>query len=291
LTPARHSPERQFQDAAQAMIAAAAGGRTVLPVLHRQCPHVYRQIARDSQFPGLLSLWGRSVNVDENVGQIIVDPAILQAIGELAGVPLRSPIVHAGLEHTYGYLFSQIKTPFGFKRDRWLSGRLERGFGLEPSLFSDDPRHGTLLANLTWFLAQIVYRDRQRTLQRLVAVSRAAAPAIVDYEYAQLSACRITEQVVLTTKSRREVSLITDLVPFPHAPSQPSADSTLLIYSSQNGTRSPLKLVTAFPVTAKTADEIKASVPKRGMVEVRLRYNAYVPGLDGRALPGRRFFA
>jgi hypothetical protein len=291
LTPAtRLSPDQQLQDAAKAMTAAAAQGQPVVPVLEKHCPHIYRQVLRDGKFPGLLSLWGRSVNVDENVGETIVHPAILQAIGELAGVPLRVRVVHAGLEHTYGYLFSLIETPYGTKRERWLSTRLERGFGLDLSLFGDRPKEGTLLANVTWFLAQIVYRDRPRTLRRLGASAPAPAPALLGYDYARLAVCRVVEQVVLPTKSGREVLLVTDLVPFPFVPPDPDADSTLLVYSVQNGARSPLKLVTAFPVTAATAGAIKASVPPDGTVDVRLRYNAYVPGLDGRTVPGRRFF-
>src|SRR5256885_4802858 len=120
------SANRQLQDAAKAMVTAAERGLPVLSVLKKLCPHIYRQIGHDSRFPGLLSLWGRSVNVDENAGQVIVHPAILQAIGELAGVPMRGRIVHAGLQHSYGYLFSLIDTPYGAKRDRWVSTELER---------------------------------------------------------------------------------------------------------------------------------------------------------------------
>jgi hypothetical protein len=285
------SADQQLQDAAQAMIAAAEKGQSVAGVLEKRCPHIHRQILQDRHYPGLLSLWGRSVNRDENTGQIIVHPAILQAIGELAGVPMRGLVVHAGLQHTYGYLFSLIDTPYGAKRDRWLSTHLERGFGLDLSLLSDRPREGTLLANLTWFLGQLVYRDRPRSLRRLEQNAQAPAPELIDYDYARLSVCRVVEQVVVPGKRSREVALLTDLVPFPHPPADWEAENTLLAYSVQNGARSPLKLVTAFPVRPDAVREIKAAVPLQGTVEVRLRYNAYVAGLYGRPVPGRRFFA
>ena len=67
----------------------------------------------DQEPSPLLALWGRSVNADENTGETIVHPAILAAIGALAGVPMRGRFVQAGLQHTYGYLFSLIDTPYG----------------------------------------------------------------------------------------------------------------------------------------------------------------------------------
>src|SRR5262245_47126296 len=108
----------QLRDAARAMVTAADSGRSVVAVLRKLCPPVYRQIVQERKRPEVLSLWGRSSNVDENAGKVIVHPAILRAIGELAGVPMPGRIVHAGLQHTYGYLFSLIETPYGFKRDR-----------------------------------------------------------------------------------------------------------------------------------------------------------------------------
>src|SRR5262249_2770464 len=115
------------------------------------------------------------VNVDEYAGQTIVHPEILRAIGELAGVRMRSPVVHAGLQHTYGYLFSLIETPYGAKRDRWVTTDLETGFGLELSLLGEKPHDGTLLANLTWFLGRIVFRGRPASLPRLAKIGRAPA--------------------------------------------------------------------------------------------------------------------
>lgn len=272
------------------MAQAAAAGRPVPPLLKKFCPHIYRQIVHDGKHPGLLSFWGRSVNVDENAGKVIVHPAILQGIGEVAGVPMQGPVVHAGLQHTYGYLFSLIDTPYGAKRDRWLSTAWERGFGIEPSLLSDRPKQGTLLANLTWFLGQIVYRGRSASLRRLGRNARAAAPQLVQYDYGRLRACRVAERVALAGRPKREVQLITDLVPFPFR-AVSNAENFLLIYSARNGQRAPIRLITAFPVTSMVAQGIKTSAEQRGRVTVRLRYNAYVPGLLGRALMGRRYLA
>jgi hypothetical protein len=285
------SADQQLQRAAQAMVAAAEKGQAVVPILKRLCPHVYRQIFRDGKHPSLLSLWGRCVNVDENVRQVIVHPAILQAIGDLAHVPMTGRVVHAGLQHTYGYLFSLLDTPYGAKRDRWVSTELERGFGIDLSLLGDQPKQGTLLANLTWFLGQIIFRDRPRSLRRLEQNAATVAPELVGYDFARLPVCRIVEQAVLSGNSTKEVLLITDLVPFPYARPDLSVESTLLVYAVQNGARAPVKLITAFSVKPQVVREIKASVPPRGTVELRLRYNAYVSGLYGRTGLGRRYLA
>src|SRR5262249_10359092 len=203
--------DRELHDAARAMIRAAASGRPVLPPRRTRCPHIARQITRDKKHRPLLALWGRSVNVDENTGEVIVHPAILEAIGELAGVTMHGRSVHAGLQHTYGYLFSLIDTPYGRKRDRWLSTTLEKGFGLEPSLLGDRPARGTLLANLTGFLGRIVHRGNERYVRLFQAHARAIAPDINSYDYDSLQVSRIVEET-------GKIRLLTDLVPYPQRP-------------------------------------------------------------------------
>src|SRR5262245_13206806 len=112
--------DKMLAGAAAEMIAAARAGEPIVPLLRRRCPEVLRQIVADARHPGLFSHWGRSANFDENAQSVIVDPAIVRAVGETAGVPARGRFVHAGLLHTYGYLFSLIETPYGAKRDRWV---------------------------------------------------------------------------------------------------------------------------------------------------------------------------
>jgi hypothetical protein len=278
------SPDQQLQEAAIAMTEAAEKGRPIVPVLRARCPYVYDQLRRDARFPGLLSLWGRCVNIDENTQEVIVHPVILRALGKLAGVPVRSRVVHAGLQHTYGYLFSLIQTPFGFKRDRWTTTDLERGLGIDLSLLGERPAAGTLLANATWLLGQVAFRGQHAVLDRLAGEAAAVAPALVAYDYSALSVCRIEERATPPGTIRREVRLVTDLVTLPRAPD----DDRLLVYSAQAGARAPLRLVTAFPVRPGVAEELRASAVPGGPAEVRLRYNAYVPGLQGQTLPGRR---
>jgi hypothetical protein len=285
------SPNRFLQDAAKKLEMAAAKGKAIAPLLKRLCPHIVRQIIRDGKTPGLLPFWGRSVNVDENVGQTIVHPAILRAIGAWAGVPMRGRVVHAGLQHTYGYLFSLLDTPYGAKRDRWVSDAWERAFRLEPSLLGAQPKAGTLLANVTWFLGQIVYRDQPHLRQRLERISEAVAPEIKRYDCSQLLVKRLVEQIIPSRKIRRQVQIITDLVSYPFPPADPGAENTLLIYSIQNGLRASRRLITVFPIQGQAAKNLLESASPETNVPILLRYNAYVPGLYGLTVKGRRFLA
>ncbi|MGE3805180.1 MAG: hypothetical protein AB7K24_10950, partial [Gemmataceae bacterium] len=248
----------ELQAAAQAMEAAARRGRAVLPVLKNRCPYVARQIARDARCPRLFALWGRCVNVDENVGQTIVHPAILSAIGSLAGVTMRGRLVHAGLQHTYGYLFSLIDTPYGAKRDRWISTDMEHAFGLEASLLGAQPRNGTLLANLTYFLGKLVLPARR--LEPLEDMRGAVARDLRNFDPRGIDVQQIIEQVRL--KEGRQLTLCTDLVAYPQRHDGVN-ETALLIYSVRIDAR-PVRLITAFPVTAAAAAALIADVPASG---------------------------
>lgn len=284
MAPASQSANEQLQAAALAMMAAAEQGRSVVAALRDSYPPVYEQVRRDAATPGLLGVWGQCANFDEHARQVIVHPAILEALGELAGVPMRGRVVHAGLQHTYGYLFSLIQTPYGFKRDRWVSTDLERGLGIDLTLLGERPRAGTLLANATWLLGRIAFRGRFDALPPLVKEVRAVAPELAAYDTHRLSVERIEERVTLARKHQREVILRTDLVRLPLAPD----GDRLLVYSVQAGGRALPRLITAFPVTPTLAADLVAAARPGGEAPIRLQYNAHVPGLAGATVPGWR---
>ena len=261
-----------LRDAAQAMQAATGAGRLVAPMLAELYPPVARQIRADRDCPALFRFWGRSLNRDESGGQPIVHPSILAGVGTLAGVPMRGRAVHAGLQHTYGYLFSLIQTPYGLKRDRWVSEDWEVGFGFERSLLGPDPRAGTLLANLTWFMGRVAYRGRAGALARLRRIAPAVAPELAGYDFDRLRVCRVEEHAP-PVAGGRGVRVVTDLVPYPRGS---AAGDAVLVYSVQNGRDGAQKLITAFPVTAATVEQLKASASDRATIH--LRYNAYLPG-------------
>jgi hypothetical protein len=279
-----------FADAAAEMIAAAGGRHPVAPILRRRCPDVYRQIVADARHPGMFRLWGRSANFDDNAQAVIVDPTIVRAIGEAAGIAVGGRFVHAGLLHTYGYLFSLIDTPYGAKRDRWILEHLENGFGLSSNLLSDAPTEGTLLANVSWFFGQIAFRGSPARFGRRGRAVPHAAGELLRYDFAKLRIRRIVEEAQVPG-GNRTIRIVTDLVSYRRPPAAETAENTLLVYSLQGGATAPLRLITGFPMRQVAVDELCKTVPRSGSAEIRLRYNAYLPGLFGRTVRGRRYFA
>ena len=80
--------------------------------------------------------------IDENVGEAVLAREVFARIHEAGGIDAVFPIGNAGLVHVYGYLFSTVATPYGYKSDRWNDGVLARSLGLPPGHFrlgdSDD---------------------------------------------------------------------------------------------------------------------------------------------------------
>ena len=104
--------------------------------------------------------------------QKIVDPKILTLIGRLAKFPIRDQQhgqqrYHAGLIHTFGYLFSNLKTRFGYKRDRWVDGKLDASFGWPQGTLLGTHGDGNLFANVSFLFSKIVLPKSNRTVSTL----------------------------------------------------------------------------------------------------------------------------
>lgn len=82
-----------------------------------------------------LDRWGWSTVIDEHVGGAVVSEALFDALHARAGIRAQWPVGNAGLLHVYGYLLSTVRTPYGFKRERWLDGTLASAYGLRPDAF------------------------------------------------------------------------------------------------------------------------------------------------------------
>lgn len=151
---ADRSPDPMTSDAwllCQQILARAATGFSD-PITSPQVAGVINairaQIAQDLA-AGMFDRWARSTLVDENIGRTVVPPEVMRSLSEWAGLADDYPIANAGLAHTYGYLLSKEMTPYGWKRDRWLDGRLPAALGADSRMLSPKPPEGTLLANLT----------------------------------------------------------------------------------------------------------------------------------------------
>jgi hypothetical protein len=74
--------------------------------------------------------WGESTIIDENTGEPVIGTGLFTALHDRAGISATWPVGNAGLLHCYGYLLSRAATPYGLKRERWLSTELARAAGL-----------------------------------------------------------------------------------------------------------------------------------------------------------------
>lgn len=84
----------------------------------------------DDAAAGRFARWGRSSVIDENVGAAVLPRPLFDELHRRAGLEATWPIGNAGVLHVYGYLLSTTPTPYGLKRERWLTGDLERACGL-----------------------------------------------------------------------------------------------------------------------------------------------------------------
>jgi hypothetical protein len=271
---------------------AAAGGASTLKLealLKSRQPDLASQLGQMKDWQGL---WGASINFDELAKGVIVDPPILAALYGLSGVTppqlgadMPDNIQHAGLEHTYGYLFSVLKTAFGYKRSRWVSGEIDQGFSLPDGAISPAPKHGTLFRNVTYFTGRIAFRHDPRTAAMLEKRRGQVEPALLSFKYSDLKPTRVEEQVDLG--GGRVVTLRTDLIPFT-APSG-GPDQQLLVYSYLDSKEARPRLVTAFPVAQSFGDGLVKPETLGAGQPIITRYNAYIAGFTGRSdLKGSR---
>ncbi len=246
------------------------------PVLAAYAPGLLRQLDADRPTP-VLQLWGESINFDELARGTIVEPAILSFLASRLGAPQpRGLYAHAGMEHTYGYLFSLLPTKFGFKRARWVRPDIETGLGLPRGLLGPAPAEGTLLANVTCVAGGIALRDDPAAyalLERMLPYCGAAARA---YAARPVKHSRLTEEVALP--GGRTVALRTDLVPFKAAA---GGNTHLLVYSVYDSALKRAYLVTAFPVNSGFVKTVLAPAGLGKGKPVQTRYNAYVEGFTG----------
>lgn len=272
-----------FQKLSLVLGEAADLGRPVEGILRRRCSRLVSQIEFDGTSASLLRLWGLSINEDEIAGETIVHPGIIRTIGELAGEDCSGEIVHAGLQHTYGYLLSTIETPFGFKRDRWVDPVIEHGLSISEPALRPFPVRGTLLANLTCFLGRMVFRGRPRELKLLRDLRENVSPAVLTLSrYRSPTMMRVAETVRLRDRS---VSLHTDLVRFDTPVESATA---LLIYWVADEREKNSQLITAFPVARAFLDEFLDEGTYGRRKPIRTRYNAFVRDVTGDERTGSR---
>lgn len=232
-----------------------------------------------------VDLWGESSNVDASQAgaphpKPSVDEAILDALHARAGMPgaRHGAVTFAGIEHTYGYLLSDLETPFGFKRARWVRDDVEMGFGLPRGVLGPTPPGGTLFGNVTFFAGKIAFRGGSDAAEaRAVESGRSSvSPALRAFDFDALAATRIEETVDL---GARTVTFRTDYVAFTRRSPAPDGNTDVLVYSIRDGERA--RLISMFAVAP--ASKAKATDRSR-MGDAQMiapQFNAVVEGFTG----------
>jgi hypothetical protein len=132
---------------------AATEPATVL----QECSWLGAAIDEDTA-AGRFSSWGASTVIDEHTGGPVVPRALFEALHDRAGLVATWPVGNAGLLHVYGYLLSEVPTPYGLKRERWLDGALARAFGLPDDEFVPWARTSSLLSRVTAAAEEVLAR-------------------------------------------------------------------------------------------------------------------------------------
>ena len=240
-------------------------------------PNLLSQINQDSKDPYLLMFWGKSYNIDASNNKIIVDEGLLKELHQKFNFFTTNTQAHAGIIHTYGYLFSLLDTPYGFKRKRWIDQSLNSAFSFEKLSLSPDAIEGGLLSNLTYFIGMITLKNKTN-LQLLKNVSQ----EVQRFNYDGLKKYRLEEKT-------KDVIIKTTFVSFPQNTAQEDK-SYLLIYTIFDLTLDKEYLITAFPINQKTFLNAQDKKYLGKNKNISLRYNAALDHFVQGTLGTRTFF-
>ncbi len=199
-----------------------------------------------------LERWDYSTMKDASTGESILDHKFANRIKLPISVKNGVYFSSAGILHTYGYIFSQLQTPYGLKGKRWIESRLDERLGLPAESFSPFAKKGEFLLNVTNALHSLIANTNKAVKQ-------------VGY---------LQETIVWKTKKKNFkaniYTYIYDLLPHPD---YPDLKEKLLIYksTSEKGQR----FITAFPIDLNTVESIK-QIKAENSNRFSPKYNWYI---------------
>ena len=284
------SHDQIWFETAQKM-AAANSPDEMRAILDEKLPGFVSKLEKDAtQNRKLIELWGMSRNIDESHltdGTLTVPANVLRYFNSIFKLNFDSTFTHghAGLTHTYGYLMSNLSTPYGFKRARYVAGEIESGFGLPSGTFSGLPSHGTLLSNLTLFAGPFAFPDHPE----LLAGIKSEVPEIANFNHSRLKVMRLVEMI---KNERYTLEIHTDIVPFADINTH-GKNRALLIYSIDfhaTGHDSQPRLITVFPIESNFTKSLFVPADLGDRVAIKLKYNAALPiDIPLNEMVGKRF--
>ena len=256
---------------------------SILKILENKNPHLLSQIQNDSRDSLLLNFWGESLNFDSGAQKKIINDQIISDLQAQFGIKNDNRVVHAGITHTYGYLFSVLETPYGFKRKRWIDSSLNYAFSLVGKSLSPEAKEGGLLSNITFFVGKLAFKNKkdQDALLLLKNVSR----EVLNFDYSKIPKLVLEEQI--KGADSKNVILRTTLIHLPIKQDREENDY-LLIYSIFSSNSNKEKLVTAFPIKEEAFKKITSPMMLGASQPIVLRYNAYVKNFTDKSCLGVR---
>ncbi len=268
-----HTPsEDQFWN--ELSLEAIETKESFFDVLEENHPALLNQIITDAKDPYIPMFWGQSYNFDSGAKKVIVAPKIIGELQKHFNIKNDNHIVHAGIIHTYGYLFSVIETPYGYKRKRWIAPTLNYAFSLEANSLSPEAIEGGMLSNITFFAGTLAFTDKTQ-----LNLLKNVASEIFTFDYKKLNITRVEEILPNHT-------LVTTLVKLPKKETTEENDY-LLVYSTIEKKLNKELLITAFPINLESFNKIVAPETLGPNQKISVRYNAYLEGL-GKELIGTR---
>jgi hypothetical protein len=257
--------------------------QTMKDVLGVAYPTLFLQIKLDANNREVLSLWGESFNFDSGAKKKIITDSTLNDLQELFNIKSDGHVVHAGVVHTYGYLFSNLETPYGYKRKRWIDPEVNNAFGLKGNSLSPSTKEGTLLSNVTFFAGKIAFTE-QKNLEKLYSLKNVSSE-LKYFDYSSLKVKILSEFVELPKDLR--IIIRTHFVRFQN-PNGPNQNEYLLIYSTQDLDSKRERLVTVFPITReayfKTTDPVLMGRDR----PIQAKYNMFLTNKNDIRLSGLR---
>ncbi|MBY6676500.1 hypothetical protein HQ314_06190 [Rhodococcus sp. BP-332] len=200
-------------------------------------PWLVRQVLASQHDDEQLAHWTSSTVIDDNVQAPVFDEATFAWLHRGLTDVYDFPIGHAGLMHTYGYLLSTVVTPYGLKRQRWLTSDLAVAFGKEPTHLQPTPSGTPLMER----------------------VASTVLPALSD----PVGTTRVVlafDEVVDTTNAMRTVYV-----------ADPGSGSTAVVYGLVTSSR--IQIVSTFPVQPLTQEWARTRLSE----PTRYRFNYAPP--------------
>ncbi len=266
----------------------ADGQLSCKKVFNKETPSLNKQLAKDSTSLGFLNLWGQAKNFDDNAKAIIVNSKMVDCLADKLKIKNATEIqdsfeiVHAGLQHTYAYLFSNLETPYGYKRLRWTTDDIQDGLNLPTDTLRPTTKNGSFLTHVTYVFSKLAFQQDTKLFKKLETEglkNKSLSKELIKLDQAAFSIQNLNEAI-----PNKNITLHTTFVKF-KSENMSSKNTHLLIYWYENKLENKKYLITGFPVEASFVEQAFETKKLGQDQPIKTRYNAWIPGVTNSKEP------